>query len=126
LGLVSYWEQLFYIFPGQYIPEGYQPAEPGVVYMGLHWIRPDFPEFHGQPFTESLLYGTYNGRMTFIEPMITRAFLLAKGPRVDKPIYQPQAVQASGYYPTRYTITYDATRRLYTVALTGLTHRTAQ
>ncbi|MHB9134523.1 MAG: DUF5602 domain-containing protein [Armatimonadota bacterium] len=109
----------------QYIPQGYVPAYPAVQLMGLHWIRTDFPEFNNQPFTESLIYGSYNGRFTFIEPMVTSAFFLTK-PNVDKPIYQPKAVQVSGYYPTRYTITYDAARQLYTVALTGLTYRQAK
>ena len=109
----------------QYIPDGYVPALPAVALMGLHWIRPDFPEFHGHPFTESLIFGSYNGRLAFIEPMMTRTFLLSK-PSVDKPVPQPKAVQVSGYYPTRYIIGYDATRHLYTVAFEGLTFRQAR
>lgn len=109
----------------QYIPQGYQLAPPAVPLMGMHWVRPDFPEFHGHPFTQSLIYGSYNGRISFIEPMITRAFFLAKT-NVDQPIYQPKAFQVSGYYPIRYSITYDATRHLYTVALVGLTYRQAR
>jgi len=111
--------------PAQFIPQGYVPAEPPVTLMGLHWIRLDFPEFHGQPFTESFIYGSYNGRLAFIEPMITRAFFLTKPAPVTKVVYQPKAFQVSGYYPTRYAITYDATRHLYTVALEGLVYRQA-
>lgn len=111
--------------PAQYIPQGYVPAKPAVAFMGLHWIRPDFPEFNGQRFTESLLYGSYNGRLTFIEPMVTRDFLLSHT-AVDRSVYQPKAAQVSGYYPTRYTISFDEVRRLYTVALEDLRYRQAK
>jgi len=109
-----------------YIPAGYVPAYPAVALMGLHWVRMDFPEFHGQPFTQSLLYGSYNGRFTFIEPMITRAFLLAHPATVKRQMYQSKTVAMSGYYPTWYTVTYDGTRHLYTVALEGLVYRQAK
>ncbi|HEX2948125.1 MAG TPA: DUF5602 domain-containing protein, partial [Armatimonadota bacterium] len=91
----------------QFLPQGYVPAKPGVALMGLHWVRPDFPEFHGQPFTASLIYGTYNGQVTFIEPMITRAYLLTH-PSVNRAIDQPKAVQTSGSDPPRFTTAYDA------------------
>lgn len=112
------------LLPEKYVPKGYVPAKPGVAYMGLHWVRLDFPEFNGRPFTESLIYGSYDGKLAFIEPMITRAFLLSHTD-VSTPMYQSPAVQLSGYYPTRYSIKYDAERHLYTVALDGLTYRKA-
>lgn len=108
-----------------YLPEGYVPAAPGVAHMGLHWVRPEFHEFHGQPFTESFLFGSYNGRLAFLEPMITLAFFQSRPAKVDSPVPQTRTVQQSGYYPTRYTIAYDPVRHTYTVALEGLTYRKA-
>jgi hypothetical protein len=48
--------------------------------MGVHWIDPASHEFHGHDFTATVLYGSYNGEMNFIEPMITRAYS-RPGPR---------------------------------------------
>ena len=48
------------------------------------------PEFIGKPFTVTYIYGFYHGNMTFVEPMITKAFLETH-PDFTLPIKQPQA-----------------------------------
>ncbi|HEY3377595.1 MAG TPA: DUF5602 domain-containing protein [Armatimonadota bacterium] len=112
--------------PPQYVPQGYVYAPGGEEpRMGAHWIVPSFPEFHGTPFTESFIFGTYNGRLAYLEPMMTVAWLHTRS-FVDKAIPQPPAYEVAGYYPTRYRISYDPARTLYTVALTGFTYRRAQ
>ncbi|WP_460622718.1 DUF5602 domain-containing protein [Hymenobacter tenuis] len=107
----------------KYIPTGYV-AGPGVVpMMGKHWINPAGHEFHGEQFTQTLIYGSYNGNVTFIEPMITLAYLQSKTTETfDLP--QPQAVAQTGlYYPTKYTIGYDAAAKEYTVKLHNMVLR---
>lgn len=107
-----------------FVPHGYVATPGGVPHMGAHWVDPAAPEFHGQPFAETFIYGFYNGRMAFIEPMLTLAYLRTN-PQVDRAIALPEAYPVSGYYPTRFTIQSDPQHGEYTVALRGLTWRAA-
>lgn len=108
----------------RYVPDGYQAA-PGVEpRMGAHWIDPASPEFHGRPFTSTFIYGFYNGRMTFIEPMVTVEYLKSM-PGLSEAVKVPQAYQKAGYYPTRYAVKYDPAKKSYIVALQGLKYRKA-
>ncbi len=90
--------------------------------MGSHWIDKEAHEFHGQQFTATLLYGSYNGQVIFIEPMITKTFLETK-PCLTQAVKQPAKYQQPGYYPTTYSAKYDPSRKEYTVALEGLIQR---
>jgi hypothetical protein len=109
--------------PPEFVPEGYvfAPAseEPG---MGLHWVKPSSHEFHGKAFTHTFIYGSYDGRMIFLEPMMTRTFLETR-PTMTVPIKLPLKYQKPGYYPTRYSVQYNPESREYTVSLDGLTRR---
>lgn len=107
--------------PG-YIPEGYVPTPGGVPRMGAHWIDPKAPEFNGQPFNETFIYGFYGGKMVFVEPMATIAFLETK-PEITKELKLSECYPTTAYYPTNYSISYDDTVKEYTLALEGLTLR---
>ncbi len=107
----------------KFVPAGYiLPPIPALPRMGAHWIDPKSPEFNKEPFTNTFLYGTYNGKMAFWEPMITKAYLETK-PDVRLPVAQPGTYEVPGYYPTHYSVRYDAQRKEYTIALEGLTYR---
>ena len=43
--------------------------------MGLHWLDIGAPELNGGEFRYTLYYGSWNGRIIFDEPMITKAVL---------------------------------------------------
>ena len=90
--------------------------------MGAHAVDTATPELRGDPFTSTFIYGYYNGRMTFVEPMISTAFLKTKT-NFTAPVKQPAAYPRRGYYPTRYSVTYDPKREEYSVALEGLVLR---
>jgi hypothetical protein len=109
--------------PAEFVPEGYVLApgseEPG---MGLHWVEPHSHEFHGKAFTHTFIYGSYNGRMIFLEPMMTKAFLETRLD-ITVPIKLPAKYQKPGYYPTRYSVRYDPESGEFTVAIEGLTLR---
>jgi hypothetical protein len=119
---------------GPYVPAGYLVPGPAaaqaVPNMGVHWFDATAAELQGlfgnqagyQPFTKTFIYGSWAGRFTFLEPMVTRAYLLTR-PDVVTPISVPQRVAQPGYYPAAYRVTYDAQAREYRVALTGLTAR---
>jgi hypothetical protein len=111
---------------------------PAVPKMGVHWIDLRSPEIQGllghpenaRPFTTTFIRGSWDGRFTFDEPMITRAFILGRKTAAteaqrDSVIQIPQAAQyaPAGFYPSAYRITYDAHAREYLIALTQLTAR---
>jgi len=89
-----------------YVPANHI-AGPGVPMMGKHWIDVTSPELHGVPFTQTFLYGSYDGQVVFYEPMITLDFLKATT-SFQRSIPQPAKFKASGYYPTRMTVYKEA------------------
>lgn len=107
----------------EYAPAGYILA-PGtaVPNMGAHWVDPKSGEFQGAAFTRTFLYGNYDGRIIFFEPMITKSFLETQV-NVTEYIKLPAKYAKSGYYPTMYSIRYDPTGKEYVVALEGLVLR---
>ena len=106
--------------PAEYMPSGYVLVpDSAIPRMGAHLANPQSPELHGQPFTRTFLYGNYDGRVIFYEPMITRAFLESKL-SVTEYIKLPAKYSKPGYYPTRYSVRYDPQSKEYTVSLEGM------
>lgn len=104
------------------VPKGYQVIPETVVdRMGVHAIDPASPEFHGKRFTATFVYGYYKGRLIFIEPMVTRAFLLSR-PNVTYRIPTPKKYSFPGYYPTTYSVRYDTAHQSYVIELAGFKH----
>lgn len=105
----------------KFMPAGYiLPPDTLVPTMGAHWIDLAAPELKGMPFSTTFLYGTYNGEAAFWEPMVATSFLQTK-PNYTENIKVPSAYAKPGYYPTRYTVQYNADRHEYTIALAGMT-----
>jgi hypothetical protein len=86
-----------------YLPTAYFNPGGGVPQMGAHWIDATSPELNGAPFTETFIYGSYNGKVNFYEPMITEAFIKANA-TFERPVPQPAKYQKTGYYPTKMRI----------------------
>ena len=126
-------------FPAaQFVPTGYMaastlagiPAAAAVVpMMGLHWLETTAPELQpppaGKTFTETFIYGSYDGKFIFLEPMITKAYLesLKNTAGMTRNLGVAAQVATPGYYPTSYAIKYDATAKEYRVSLENLTYR---
>ena len=91
--------------PFPYWPQGYVPTPGGVPQMGKHWVNPASPEISGgQLFTHTMIYGSYAGKLIFVEPMITKAFLLSEQP-VSMMYGQPtQFAITNTYHPKKYNI----------------------
>ena len=87
--------------------------------MGAHWVDPKSPELNGELFTRTFLYGSWDGRMIFAEPMVTKAFMETK-PDFRAPIPAPARYAAPGHYPTEYRVYWNEAAKEYRVALTGL------
>lgn len=88
--------------PGS-IPPPYFRLPAGVPLMGVHWANPTSPELNGNKFTETFIMGSYDGKMTFYEPMITLDYLSTK-PNITKSAPVPTKFPKSGYYPMKYSI----------------------
>ena len=109
----------------KFLPAGYiMPPGTEVPFMGSHAIDGSAPELQGKPFTHTFLYGYYDGKVNFLEPMISKDFLESKTD-ITIPIKQPTVYQKTGYYPTSYSIKFDQTRQEYSVTLDNLTLRKA-
>lgn len=97
--------------------------------MGNHLADLTAPEHHGEPFTHTFIYGTWDGEVTFYEPMVTLEWFegLAGGSIGDEcfPIKQPEAWQESGWYPTEYCLDYRANRQELTASLQEFVYREA-
>jgi hypothetical protein len=111
------------------LPADYQPTPDGspnrtVEMEGRHWIDRTSPELvPGNAFSNTFIYGSYNGHVTFLEPMLVKT-LLTPAVNISAPIKQPQVYEAKGkYYPNKYTITYDATTKEYIVAMGDMVKR---
>jgi hypothetical protein len=105
------------------IPTGYTPDVQGIPRMGLHWADPSGPEFNGQAFGKTFIYGSYDGKFIFAEPMLTKAYLESKPAAIATPVKLPAQYAVSGYQPTSYTVSYDAAAKEYRISLTGLALR---
>jgi hypothetical protein len=91
--------------PAGVMPVPYIRLPAGVPLMGTHWANPTSTELNGGKFTETLIMGSYDGKMTFIEPMVTLEMLL-NHPTVSKDVPIPAKFLQAGYYPKKYNITH--------------------
>lgn len=106
------------------VPKGFiEPHQAAEEHMGVHWIDTNGEEFHGHQWDKSWIYGFFDGKNVFWEPMIAHTYLLTK-PNATIPITQPALYPKSSYYPTAYSINYANGE--YSVSLNGLTFRSSQ
>ncbi|MGW0043253.1 DUF5602 domain-containing protein [Rhodococcus sp. NPDC003348] len=111
--------------PLNYVPPPGPPEASVVPAMGLHWSNAADGLVPGEfDFTEVLLNGSWDGEFTFIEPMMTREWMLTK-PTLREDLELPQAYPKSGYSPTTYTVEFDEGTDEYVIALGGMVERTA-
>jgi hypothetical protein len=108
--------------PPEHTPPDYVPDPMAIPGHGTHWSDPTSPEFNGQPFTATLIYGFYEGRAIHLEPMVTSAFLLTQ-PDFTQAIKLPASFAEPGLYPTSYSVSFDSAAAEYVISLEGLTAR---
>ncbi len=99
------------------VPVGYFYGGPDafVPQMGGHALNPADLQ---KPFDAVLIVGYYEGKMIFLEPMVTRAYLQDKRDfSFDIPM--PAEVGAQTLYPTRIDGNYDADADAYRLTFSG-------
>ncbi|MGZ3923178.1 MAG: hypothetical protein ACXVBJ_05380 [Flavisolibacter sp.] len=109
--------------PAGYLPGGYVPGPGGVPQMGKHWLDVTSPEFHGAPFTKTFIYGTYNGAVTFYEPMVTKAYIentVSSTTAIRQPLHFSPS---NTYYPTQYNVYTDSKTGDHFISLSGFVWR---
>lgn len=108
------------------VAPGYVDVGAAVAEMGNHLVNTASPELSSPPqdFTHTLIYGAYDGHITFVEPMITRDFLLGR-PNLCVPIAQPASWEVAGDYPTQYCMRYLPGEGAVDVSLEGFVRRDA-
>jgi hypothetical protein len=111
--------------PAEYQPRGYKNVGAVVPRMGNHLIDPASPEFNNQPFTRTFLYGAYDGKITFYEPMLTLQYLQSQ-PNEYLDLKLPAAYAQTGYYPTRYSVRYDPSKQVYRISLERFVYHVAR
>jgi hypothetical protein len=90
--------------------------------MGVHWVDRKSGEFNGKAFDQTFIWGFHRGKLQFIEPMITKAFLESTTSFTEE-LKQPESVQRPGLYPKRYSIRHDTALKVYRITLDELTPR---
>ncbi|KAF0963716.1 DUF5602 domain-containing protein [Rhodococcus sp. T7] len=110
--------------PRDYItPPGPLASQLAVPFMGVHWMDATAGMIPGvYDFTQTFINGSWDGNYTFMEPMMTRAWLLTR-PTVREGIKAPLAYQHTAYYPTVYSVRFDHQAQEFDVALAGMTLR---
>jgi hypothetical protein len=105
-------------------PDYWSPDPTSVPMMGRHYVDSTSHEFRGVPFDRTFIYGFSKGTMVFFEPMITKAYLESHPVSATMPVKMPQAYQRTGkYYPSKYTVHYEASTKETIVRLEGLVRK---
>lgn len=103
--------------PADLLAAGYVvPPGTAVPKMGVHAINTSAQEFKGSPFTATFIYGYFNKKLTFLEPMASVSFLKSK-PTYVVDIPRPKKYSFAGAYPAAYSVRYDAGKDSYEVNL---------
>jgi hypothetical protein len=94
--------------------------------MGLHWIditAPELAPVNPAIFTQTFIYGSFDGKVNFQEAMITLNFIKSTT-NFSRSIPRPAKVQITGYYPKKFS--YQRKFGAYVFSLEDLEYRTAQ
>lgn len=102
--------------PADQLPKDYIMTPSVVPGMGNHLVDASSPELQGKLFTHTWIYGAYKGKITFLEPMMTRDFLLTHE-NVCQAIKSPVALAQAGWLPTSYCVRYLPDEGAITVSL---------
>lgn len=87
--------------------------------MGEHLVDPTSPEFQGEDFTHTNIYGAYDpdddgvGRLTFVEPMVTVRFLEGLDEEMEVALKTPDEYFTADDYPTTYVMKPDHSDGVY-------------
>jgi hypothetical protein len=113
--------------PAKYVHRDHINVDAAVPDMGNHLIDSKAPELAkgGPQFSHTFIFGAYDGKITFLEPMVAHSYL-AGNPNSCSPVKQPEAWELAGAYPTQYCVRYLEKAGRYTVSLENFVKREAK
>jgi len=88
-----------------YLPSGYELMMNAEAMMGVHAM--DTTD-HDKPFNHTCMFGYSQGNLYFMEPMFAKSYL-DNTTNYSAAIRQPKKFKTSGWYPTKYNLTWDGT-----------------
>ncbi|MDD2874432.1 MAG: DUF5602 domain-containing protein [Azoarcus sp.] len=100
--------------PGYVLPPGTAKSK-----MGVHAVNPGGGEFQHKPFNAAFIYGYYNRQLTFIEPMVSLAYLKSK-PSFSAVVPRPATYSWPGAYPSSYRVAFDDAQQTFEISLEAL------
>lgn len=109
---------------GEMMPPNFMPPpqlDP-IPAMGEHWLDSTDPIFAGHPFEAVMIYGAWDGEVTFVEPMVTRDLLLSRRDFGGE-IGQPLRVSEDISLPASWSVSHDAERQVHVVSVDDLVLR---
>lgn len=110
------------LMPPNFVPP---PEVEPIPAMGEHWIDKTDPVLTGQPFQAVLIYGAWDGSVTFVEPMVTRD-LLASRRDFGGDVGQPTRVAQPVSLPGSWSVSFDAEEGVHVVSMDALERRTPE
>ncbi|GAA0565275.1 PEP-CTERM sorting domain-containing protein [Rhizomicrobium electricum] len=102
------------------LPAGYSQPGPTVPMMGGHSVDLTSSEWNGGSFTQTFIYGFFEGKEIFLEPMVTQAYFQSLIGSESFTIRQPGMYGQDvvpDLVPTKVTYAYDRDSDLYTISL---------
>ena len=112
--------------PEQYMPPAYIEVGAAAGEEGNHLLLSTSPELGDPPadFTQTFIFGSYDGHIIFYEPMIAASVFTHSLDECYE-IAQPTAWEVAGPYPTRYCMRYLPDEEAYAVSLESFVRRDA-
>jgi hypothetical protein len=107
------------LMPPNFVPP---PEVEPVPAMGEHWIDKTDPVLAGQPFEAVMIYGAWDGQVTFVEPMVTRDLLVSRrdfGGGLGQPARVAQPVSLPGLW----SVSFDDEENVHVISIDALEPR---
>jgi hypothetical protein len=112
--------------PDRYMPPAYIEVGAAAGEEGNHLLLSTAPELGDPPaeFTQTFIFGSYDGHIIFYEPMIAVSEF-TEGLDECQEIARPTAWEVAGPYPTQYCMRYLPDEDAYSVSLESFVRRDA-
>jgi len=88
--------------------------------MGAHMVDFCSPEYTGQSFSTTWIFGRQGGHLSFLEPMMTVDYLQDRN-FAPQDIVLPEKAPKQGQYPQKYEVKFDYATEVYKIALHDFT-----
>lgn len=103
--------------PADQFPPNYFREQASIPQMGEHLVNATAPEFSTGEFTNTFVWGHWDGNLHFYEPMLTVEYLEDLEGQETSEIAMPERMPDAGMYPTEYTVRNHDDEEVFSVTL---------